>query len=236
MRKTLTAAAGLVVGVAAVAVAAILSLATGAAPAAGATNSISIVDTGGSCTTTYCFQPAQLTVAPGTTVTWTDHSMATHTVTRCDSSACTGMGPGTGSDPAFDSGSIATGGSYSHTFTGVGTYNYYCAIHGFATMHGTVTVSASPTTTTTSPPSTTTSTSAPSVTTTTSPSTVATPTAPPTGSSGPGSSPVGSSLPATGPGPALRWIFLVGVVLVLLGVLSLTYLTTRRVGGRRRAD
>jgi plastocyanin len=225
----------LVVGVAAVAVTAILSLVPGAAPAAGATSSISIVDTGGSCTTTFCYEPTQLTVAPGTTVTWTDHSVASHTVTRCDSSVCTGMGPGTGSDPAFDSGSIAPGGSYSHTFTGVGTYNYYCAIHGFAAMHGTVTVSASPTTTTTTSPPTTT-TSAPSVTTTTSPPTAATPSAPPTGSSGSGSSPAGSSLAATGPGPALRWIFVVGVVLVLLGVLSLTYLTPRRVGSRRRAD
>jgi len=33
------------------------------------------------------------------------------------------------------------GKTYSFTFAGAGTYVYYCAIHGYATMHGTITVS-----------------------------------------------------------------------------------------------
>jgi len=57
-----------------------------------------------------------LTVAPGTTVTWTndDPSMA-HTVTAVDGS--------------FDSGNIATGGSFSYTFTTAGEFEYYCTYH-----------------------------------------------------------------------------------------------------------
>ena len=39
----------------------------------------------------------------------------------------------------LDSGSIASGGQYMHTFASAGTYNYHCAIHGTA-MAGSVTV------------------------------------------------------------------------------------------------
>lgn len=68
------------------------------------------------------FQPATLPVALNTTVTWTNNDSVTHTVTGTD----------------FDSGNIAPGSSYSHTFTIVGTYNYHCAIH--PSMAGSVTV------------------------------------------------------------------------------------------------
>ena len=40
----------------------------------------------------------------------------------------------------LDSGNMPTGRSYSHTFASAGTYNYFCAIHGAATMSGSVTV------------------------------------------------------------------------------------------------
>jgi plastocyanin len=239
MRKMLTATTGLMLATAAVAVTAVVALVTGVVPSAGASTSaatISIVDSGASCTTTFCYQPSQLTVPSGATVTWTDKSVTAHTVTRCDSSACTGMGPGSGSDPAFDSGSMAPNATYSLTFHGVGTYNYYCVIHGFSAMHGTVTVMASPTTTTTAASPTTTATAAggAATTTTTSPA-ATTPTSPPTAGSGSASSAGPTALAQTGPSPSLWRILVVGAILVTVGVLSLAYLAARRDGSRRRA-
>jgi plastocyanin len=38
--------------------------------------------------------------------------------------------------------SIAPHKTYAFTFTGLGTYRYYCKVHGFSVMHGTVTVKA----------------------------------------------------------------------------------------------
>ena len=113
------------------------------------------INGGAGCSgTTFCFAPATVTAPSGDTVTWTNQSGAAHTVTRCDPTACNGTDGGTGTDPAFDhSVASANGSTASQTFTGAGTYNYYCKIHGFAVMHGTVTVQgqAAPTTTTTAP-------------------------------------------------------------------------------------
>jgi hypothetical protein len=61
-------------------------------------------------------------------------------VTRCTASACPGAGPGTGGDPAFNSAVLAPGKTFSVTFHKTGTYIYYCMIHGYAVMHGKVTV------------------------------------------------------------------------------------------------
>jgi plastocyanin len=100
--------------------------------------------------TTFCFAPATANVPSGDTVTWTNQSGAAHTVTRCDPAACSGTDGGTGTDPAFDlSVASANGSTANQTFNGAGTYNYYCKIHGFAVMHGTITVQgqAAPTTT-----------------------------------------------------------------------------------------
>ncbi len=63
----------------------------------------------------FAFSVGSLTVASGTTVTWTNNDAATHTVTADDGS--------------FDSGNIAQGATYSKTFTTAGTYNYHCSIH-----------------------------------------------------------------------------------------------------------
>ncbi len=100
----------------------------------------------------YCFTPNSVTVSPGSAVTWTNRSPATHTVTRCTLSAC-GTGGGSGTAPAgFDSGTINSGGQASISFSGSGSYVYYCAIHGYAAMHGTVTVSGPPATSPAAPP------------------------------------------------------------------------------------
>ncbi len=95
-----------------------------------------------SCTpaTLYCFKPASKTVASGTKVNFKNTSIAPHTVTRCDALHCAGAGGGTGTDTGFGSTTIAAGAKYSFVFHGAGTYVYYCAIHGYAVMHGTITV------------------------------------------------------------------------------------------------
>ncbi|MFF7643777.1 plastocyanin/azurin family copper-binding protein [Streptomyces canus] len=59
----------------------------------------------------------QLVVEVGQTVRWTNHDSAPHTVTT------------TKAPVAFDSGTLQKGDSWSYTFTKVGTYEYYCAVH-----------------------------------------------------------------------------------------------------------
>jgi plastocyanin len=61
------------------------------------------------------YRPSQLDVLPGETVTWTNVSLRTHTVTS-DSGV-------------FDSGEVAGGGRFSQRFDAVGTYRYHCTIH-----------------------------------------------------------------------------------------------------------
>jgi plastocyanin len=97
----------------------------------------------------YCFAPIAVSVGSGRTVTWTNKSSTGfHTITPCTPAACTPAGAGTGTDSYGTSGTIGAAGSYSHTFQGAGTYNYYCSIHGYAVMHGTITVTATITTVT----------------------------------------------------------------------------------------
>src|SRR5438128_3527938 len=77
----------------------------------------------------FAFSPQTLTVAPGTTVVWTQKDSTAHTV-----SSDTGTWP--------DSGSLAQGKTFAHTFTNPGTYPYHCAIHSFMTENVSVTASA----------------------------------------------------------------------------------------------
>ena len=86
-----------------------------AGPATGAT-SVSIVD--------FAFDPIDVTVAAGSTVTWTNAGASTHTVKW--------------SDGTPESTGLANGATYERTFDAAGTYPYVCGIHG--SMHGTVTV------------------------------------------------------------------------------------------------
>jgi plastocyanin len=88
----------------------------------------------------FCFKPELLSVAPGTRVTWVNKTLTVHTVSRCTTAACGGVSGGTGKDAGPGSGTIAKSGKYSFVFTGAGTYTYYCQIHGYALMHGTITV------------------------------------------------------------------------------------------------
>ena len=70
------------------------------------------------------FQPATLTVKPGTTVRFTNNDGFGHTVTATDKS--------------YTSGTIAAGASFTHQFSTAGTYAYACTIH--SRMAGTIVV------------------------------------------------------------------------------------------------
>jgi plastocyanin len=63
----------------------------------------------------HAFDPAQLNVAKGTTVTWTNADTEAHTVTA--------------DDGLFDSGVLQPGQSYSVWLGGSGTVAYHCKIH-----------------------------------------------------------------------------------------------------------
>jgi plastocyanin len=73
------------------------------------------------------FDPAEVTVAAGTTITWTNSDDLPHTVTKEG-------GPG----EDFDSGDLAPGDEFEQTFTEPGTVDYVCTIH--PGQAGTVTV------------------------------------------------------------------------------------------------
>jgi plastocyanin len=77
----------------------------------------------------FAFDPSSLTVKSGTGVTWTNQDGATHTIVS-----------DTGSPVAFSSGSLASGASYSFTFTQPGTYTYHCSIH--PSMKGSIIVAS----------------------------------------------------------------------------------------------
>lgn len=74
----------------------------------------------------FAFAPASITIAAGTTVTWTNRDDELHTVVSAD-------------DPKlFKSGPLDTGDHFAFTFAKPGTYQYYCSIHPH--MVGTVVV------------------------------------------------------------------------------------------------
>jgi plastocyanin len=90
------------------------------APAAASASAISIKG--------FAFNPAQLSVTKGATVTWTNDDGTTHTVT--------GGVPGTPSGK-FDQ-RVEAGKTFAFTLTDAGTYEFFCSIHN--SMRGTITV------------------------------------------------------------------------------------------------
>lgn len=88
------------------------------------------------------FEPATITIKVGEAVTWKNTSTGiAHTVTADASKASNAADVElpAGAQP-FDSGFIAAGGEYSHTFTVAGTYKYFCQPHETLGMLGTVVV------------------------------------------------------------------------------------------------
>ena len=67
----------------------------------------------------FSYSPASVTVAPGSTVCWTNLDGSSHTVTS--------------DSPAFDSGQIDSNGTFRHQFASAGSFAYHCAYpHGMA--------------------------------------------------------------------------------------------------------
>jgi plastocyanin len=63
------------------------------------------------------FEPKELIVAAGTTVTWVNADDVPHTVTS------------TASPPLFDSKTLDTDDRFSFTFKTTGTFDYFCKVH-----------------------------------------------------------------------------------------------------------
>jgi len=63
----------------------------------------------------FSFSPAELTVAAGTTVTWTNRDDIPHTVVH--------------TDKLFKSKVLDTDEKFSYTFAKSGTYPYFCSVH-----------------------------------------------------------------------------------------------------------
>jgi plastocyanin len=72
----------------------------------------------------FIFKPAEVTVAPGTKITWINKDEAPHTATSVDKK--------------FNSGGLDTDDKFSFVFNDKGEYQYFCALHPH--MKATITV------------------------------------------------------------------------------------------------
>jgi plastocyanin len=117
------------------------TLALGAMPAPAVVQAtVRVVPMGGTCTSLFCFKPPFVKIANNNAVSWVNRSTVTHTITRCTPTACSGHGGGTGTDTGLGTSGVSPGQRYTFKFDAPGTYAYYCAIHGYAVMHGTISV------------------------------------------------------------------------------------------------
>src|SRR5574340_1713857 len=84
-------------------------------------------NTKGECSDTNCFNPQDVNVNVGDTVTWTNSDTVGHTATS-------GKPADNQTGTVFDSSLIAAGKSYtSPAFSTAGTYNYFCQVHPWMT-------------------------------------------------------------------------------------------------------
>jgi plastocyanin len=72
----------------------------------------------------FVFAPSEITIAPGTKVTWVNKDEAPHTATSVDKK--------------FNSGGLDTGDTFTFVFNEKGEYPYFCALHPH--MKATITV------------------------------------------------------------------------------------------------
>jgi glucose/arabinose dehydrogenase/plastocyanin len=94
----------------------------------GTTTSVSIVQ-GSSLLTDTAYQPNPVQISVGDTVTWTNDDSQPHTVTSSEDATPHGR---------FDSSTMASDATFSHTFMEAGEYQYFCTLH--PNMVGTVNV------------------------------------------------------------------------------------------------
>jgi plastocyanin len=65
----------------------------------------------------FAYSPREITIAPGTRVTWVNRDDVPHTVTS------------TAKPKVFDSGALDDEKPYTFVFQKPGTYDYFCAVH-----------------------------------------------------------------------------------------------------------
>jgi len=88
-----------------------LLLCTAGVPAAHAATAVAIEK--------FAFAPREITVAPGTTIVWSNRDETPHTLIANDGS--------------FVSKAMDTDDHYEHTFAAPGDYPYFCTLHPFMT-------------------------------------------------------------------------------------------------------
>ena len=91
-------------------------------------NAVSIAAGASNPSATEFYVPKEITVSPGTTVTWTNDDTTIHTVVEGSPESAS-----SGSTPGFDSSIIAPGATWDNTFDTAGEFNYYCNLHPFMT-------------------------------------------------------------------------------------------------------
>jgi plastocyanin len=67
----------------------------------------------------FAYGPKEITIAPGTKVTWTNRDQTPHTVTS--------------NDKSFVSKGLDTDDKFEHTFASEGDFGYICTVHPFMT-------------------------------------------------------------------------------------------------------
>jgi len=85
----------------------------------------------------YNFSPSDLTISVGTTVRWTNGGTIAHSTTGDGSAWDSGALVAPGTDQY---GYATPGGTYEHTFSTTGTFQYHCTYHTLQNMRGTITV------------------------------------------------------------------------------------------------
>jgi plastocyanin len=79
-----------------------------------------LISYGSASRSNFAFQPNQVHVNVGDTITWVNNDRVPHTVTS---------GQNATSDGQFDSGRMVLAATFEHTFTKAGEYPYFCSLH-----------------------------------------------------------------------------------------------------------
>ena len=92
----------------------------------------------------YCYSPESASGTVGVPVVWSNPTTGVpHTATLCTPAACPGAPASTGGD-TFDV-AINSGATGTFTFHSPGIYYYYCTVHLYTAMHGSIRISAAST-------------------------------------------------------------------------------------------